>query len=45
MEKKERGKLKIHSTRQAQLDHHGNLCSHKAGPGGFGQPKILLNYA
>ena len=33
-EKKE--KTKIHSTRQAQLVHHGYLGSHKADPVGFG---------
>ena len=34
--KKKKEKNKIHSTRQAQLVHHGYLGSHKADPVGFG---------
>ena len=34
--RKKKKKNKIHSTRQAQLVHHGYLGSHKADPVGFG---------
>jgi len=34
--KRKKEKTKIHSTRQAQLVHHGYLGSHKADPVGFG---------
>ena len=34
--KRKKEKNKIHSTRQAQLVHHGYLGSHKADPVGFG---------
>ena len=36
LKKKKKEKTKIHSTRQAQLVHHGYLGSHKADPVGFG---------